>query len=62
VDEAVVQSEGFSGAIEGKTVKNLRQTTTLDGKIVENLTSRVRSRSANQSASVSGTTYWIILW
>lgn len=30
VDWAVVQSEGLSGATEGKAVKNLRQTTTLE--------------------------------
>jgi hypothetical protein len=30
MDESVVQSEGFSGATERKTMKNLRQTTTLE--------------------------------
>jgi hypothetical protein len=62
VDEAVVQSEALYGVTEGKTVKNLSQPRLNDGQIVETLTSRVRSRSANQSTSVFVTTYWITLW
>jgi len=62
VDGAVVQSEGSCGATEGNTVKNFRQLRLNDGQIVEISTSRVRSRSANKSSSVSGTTYWINLW
>jgi hypothetical protein len=62
VDESLVQSQGLYGATEGKTVKNLRQLRWNDGQIVETLTSRVRSRSANQSPSVFGTTYRITMW